>query len=120
MTLASHRPPSLDKLLDSEGMRALIYRHGRAAVLSSARGALESWRMQAATQPFDSAAFEAACRCGLDGQAELALRPVFNLTGTVLHTNLGRAVMAPEAIDAVPVSRYAEKPRWTVSGSCTA
>ena len=34
-------------------------------------------------------------------QAAPALKPVFNLTGTVLHTNLGRAVMAPEAMDAV-------------------
>jgi L-seryl-tRNA(Ser) seleniumtransferase len=101
MATASHRPPSLDKLLDSEAMRALVAQHGRAQTLAAARAALEEWRASAARVAFDAAAFEAGCRTRLQQAAALALRPVFNLTGTVLHTNLGRAVMAPEAIDAV-------------------
>jgi L-seryl-tRNA(Ser) seleniumtransferase len=102
MNLATaHRPPSLDKLLDSAALRALVQCHGREPVLATARQALDAWRHQVPAQPFDPGAFEATCAVELERQARPALRPVFNLTGTVLHTNLGRAVMAPEAIEAV-------------------
>ncbi len=101
MTAAAQRPPALDKLLDSEALRALVQQHGRAPVLAVARGGLQRWRAQASATPFEISRFEADCRAALDQQAAWALRPVFNLTGTVLHTNLGRAVMAPEAIEAV-------------------
>jgi L-seryl-tRNA(Ser) seleniumtransferase len=101
MTAAARRPPSLDKLLDSHAMRALVAVHGRASTLAVARAALQDWRTTAERPAFDAAAFEAACQTALQQQAALALRPVFNLSGTVLHTNLGRAVMASEAIDAV-------------------
>jgi L-seryl-tRNA(Ser) seleniumtransferase len=100
-TTTVDRPPALDKLLDSGTQRGLITQHGRAPVVAVARTELERWRAQVPQVSFDVAAFEAACGAALDHQAAAALRPVFNLTGTVLHTNLGRAVMAPEAIDAV-------------------
>jgi L-seryl-tRNA(Ser) seleniumtransferase len=98
---ALNRPPSLDKLLDSPALKTLVDRHGRASVTATARAALEAWRAATPQPSFDVATFETQCQATLASQAAAALRPVFNLTGTVLHTNLGRAVMAPEAIEAV-------------------
>lgn len=37
----------------------------------------------------------------LNRQLQLHLRPVLNLTGTVIHTNLGRAPLSARAVDAV-------------------
>ena len=92
------------------GAQDLIKQHGRAATLGELRKYLEKWRVglinqaQAASKSiapeFDSAQCIKDCTASLDAQARPSLKPVFNLTGTVLHTNLGRAVLAPEAIAA--------------------
>ena len=88
----------------------LIKKHGRAAALGGLRKYLEKWRAgqiekdQAATKliayEFDPSQCLQSCAASLDDLARPSLKPVFNLTGTVLHTNLGRAVLAPEAIAA--------------------
>ena len=101
MTNPPHRPPPLDKLLSSDALRALAALHGRAPLLAAARRALQQWREQSPQPAFDVPHFERGCEKTLAAQAQPSLRPVFNLTGTVLHTNLGRAVMAPEAMAAV-------------------
>ncbi len=101
MTTADKRPPSLDKLLEIDLLRALAAEHGRAPVVAAARAVLQQWRSQSPQTAFDIAAFMTDCQHTVQTQAQPALRPVFNLTGTVLHTNLGRAVMAPEAVAAV-------------------
>ena len=92
--------PSVDRLLSMPEGQDLIERHGRAAVTDALRIALEDARetvRQGGAAP-DGAAIASRAAEALEAGAESALRPVLNLTGTVLHTNLGRAVLAEAAI----------------------
>jgi L-seryl-tRNA(Ser) seleniumtransferase len=92
-------PPSVDRLLRSPGGLRLIERHGRSLALESVRAGLD--RLRETRAAFDEEAFFADCEAMLARITAPGLQPVLNLTGTVLHTNLGRAWAAPEAIAAV-------------------
>ncbi len=74
-----------------EGVRAI------RDALADARQAL---RGESKGDPVDAAAIVKAASRRLDAREAPRLRPVFNLTGTVLHTNLGRAPLAEAAIEA--------------------
>jgi L-seryl-tRNA(Ser) seleniumtransferase len=87
--------------MDSPALRALAEVHGRGPVLAAARAELASRRAADPAEAFDRVLFEDHCRAVLDKLATPHLKPVFNLTGTVLHTNLGRALAPPEAVQAV-------------------
>jgi len=95
--------PSVDRFLSSVDGRALVDAHGRALVAAVVRAELEVARL-AIRKGEDGetlAAGLAACvATRLDADALPGLRGVLNLSGTVLHTNLGRAVLAEEAIRA--------------------
>ena len=92
--------PSIDRLLKLEAVVALIDRHGRPLVVETLRAVLDEERALLAGDPAASPPADGALssRCGarLQALSQPSLRPVFNLTGTVLHTNLGRALY-PEA-----------------------
>jgi L-seryl-tRNA(Ser) seleniumtransferase len=100
------RPPSVDRLLQSSTLEKLTPRFGRGQVTDAIRETLEDLRsaIRAGTADAEACAEEsvaAAVAEKLDAWAQPSLKPVFNLTGTVLHTNLGRAPMPEEAIEAV-------------------
>ncbi len=95
--------PSVDRLLSLPQAAALIDRHGRSAATDALRAALAEARAElrgsGGAAP-DGAAIASRAAAALDAAAQSALRPVLNLTGTVLHTNLGRALLSEAAIEA--------------------
>lgn len=89
---------SVDRLLAQSD--AMIAAHGRTAVTGALRAQLAEIRAARPDLVPDAAAILLATQQALEARAQSNLRPVLNLTGTVLHTNLGRALLADAAIAA--------------------
>jgi len=101
------RLPSVDEVLRTDAAADAIERFGRPAVVAAVRGGLDAARaLLRAGQPAETAAhvLAQAAAAKLDADARPKVRPVFNLTGTVLHTNLGRAILAEAAVEAATVA----------------
>ncbi|MBO9531594.1 MAG: hypothetical protein J7513_01290, partial [Solirubrobacteraceae bacterium] len=95
--------PSVDRFLQTAHGQALAHAHGRAVVVAALRTELSRARGEirdGAEGLAVSQALPGRVAAALDADALSGLRPVLNLTGTVLHTNLGRALLADEAIAA--------------------
>ena len=100
---STFRPPSIDRMANWPALAPLIARAGRPLVVE----ALRAWAEASRGKPEVAAPdvdMQAACARWCEARLSALIRPsqrrVFNLTGTVLHTNLGRAVLAEEAIQA--------------------
>jgi L-seryl-tRNA(Ser) seleniumtransferase len=97
------RLPSVDAVLRTSAGALSVHRFGHGATVAAIRMVLNSTRearRKGATPAMDASSL---ARCALQAlqQADASsLRRVFNLTGTVLHTNLGRAVLPESAIAA--------------------
>ncbi len=95
--------PSVDLVLKTRAASALHMRFGRAALADAIRVELAEARAacRAGTSlPPGAEEIAALASARLEAADRPGLRPVFNLTGTVLHTNLGRAVLAEAAVQA--------------------
>ncbi|MBI5869966.1 MAG: L-seryl-tRNA(Sec) selenium transferase [Actinobacteria bacterium] len=94
--------PSVEELIEAPELTAAMGDYGRELVVDSARIVLERMRKgilsgkgEAATDLAKQIADEAA------NVFLPSLKTLVNATGVVVHTNLGRSVLAPEAIEAV-------------------
>ena len=98
--------PALDRLLAAPALQALLDAYGRTQVVAALRGHLDALRGQALAGRLPAAdiapeAVSAALAAALARAARPRLQAVYNLTGTVLHTNLGRSPLPDEAVAAV-------------------
>jgi L-seryl-tRNA(Ser) seleniumtransferase len=91
-------PPSIDRMAGWPALAPLIGRAGRPLVVEALRAWADAKRGTAEVD--DEQACARWCEARLAGLIQPSQRRVFNLTGTVLHTNLGRAQLAEEAIQA--------------------
>ncbi|MBN1770547.1 MAG: L-seryl-tRNA(Sec) selenium transferase [Deltaproteobacteria bacterium] len=103
------RPPALRELtsvgvlLETPAVRRLAQQHGRELVRAAIRGVLEDERraiLAGGTAPGRTALLERIAR-EVPRLARGSLRPVVNATGVVLHTNLGRAPLGREVLEAI-------------------
>ncbi|OFA05022.1 L-seryl-tRNA(Sec) selenium transferase [Duganella sp. HH101] len=115
------RLPAVHLILSDAACTPLIAEYGRVQTLEAARVLLAELRSVMLASRRDGVPVATAGDTGIPALlAMLAerlrdtnrspLRPVFNLTGTVLHTNLGRALLPDSAVQAV-----AEALRWPMN-----
>ena len=95
--------PSVDRLLRAAGVPELLAAHGHTLVATEARALLDLLRAGALAGDLASGkiapdALATALAERIEFRLAPRMRPVFNLTGTVIHTNLGRAVLADAAL----------------------
>jgi L-seryl-tRNA(Ser) seleniumtransferase len=94
--------PSVTAILNTTIAAELVQRFGRMASTEAVRETIDQAReaMKAGAAAPDAEGLARQASVRLDERERSGLRPLFNLTGTVLHTNLGRAVLAESAIEA--------------------
>ncbi|WP_205341191.1 L-seryl-tRNA(Sec) selenium transferase [Denitrificimonas caeni] len=108
-TAQQPHPPSVEQLLNAHGMAVLQERHGRSSLRKVVRDYLAELgeiyrRKELLPQMLTETMMVSAVAARLERYQTPNVRRMFNLTGTVLHTNLGRALLPEEAITAITLA----------------
>ncbi len=99
--------PKVQTLLESDAAERLITLYGRRDVADAVRARLDLVRSRimaaggASTSPVSETDLFAAIDADLSVRNANTLKRAINATGIIIHTNLGRARLAPEAIEAM-------------------
>ncbi|HEU4748901.1 MAG TPA: L-seryl-tRNA(Sec) selenium transferase [Gemmatimonadaceae bacterium] len=92
--------PSVNTLLESESVKSLLELHPRRIVVDAVRSAVDEAR-RTDRPALTAEEWSVRISTAIDRDRTPSLRRVFNATGVVLHTNLGRAPLADAALSAL-------------------
>jgi L-seryl-tRNA(Ser) seleniumtransferase len=99
--------PSIDRLLNHARCKALLKRYQRDYILRKSREILERLRAdirdgkKIAAEDLTDGSILSRIEAGMAAESRPGLIRVVNATGTILHTNLGRALLSDPAIEAI-------------------
>jgi len=94
--------PAVDELLGREALRTLEGRVGHRLVVDATRQVLQSLRGRISSGELSAVSVEMLEQeiiTAAQATVELSLRPIINASGVILHTNLGRAPLARQAVE---------------------
>jgi L-seryl-tRNA(Ser) seleniumtransferase len=96
--------PSVERLLQTEPLRTAAEQGPRAVAVDAARRELERCReaiLESGGEPPQAEEIARRAVKAMQQATQASLGPVINATGVVIHTNLGRAPLAFEALEAI-------------------
>ena len=95
------RPPSVDRILRTPEAAVAVERFGRPAAVQAVRQVVERLREDKPLAALSAGTIATRALAALEDESRPSQRPVHNLTGTVVHTNLGRSLLPEAAVEAV-------------------
>jgi L-seryl-tRNA(Ser) seleniumtransferase len=99
--------PQVQALLGTVHISALLQTYTRPEVTEALRAAIQTLRSRVQSghttslPDFESKPFAVSLASHIKEKRRANMRPVINATGIIIHTNLGRARLAPEALAAI-------------------